>query len=284
MVQDTISDMGLLDPNVRLERYEPSQEHGPAIKLALPLNSPLNAVLRDFAAVENRPIDARAMASPRNISTYFCILHDRENHKLVGIRRSAQFKAVLGARLIQFIDDSFRAVSDRVFRLDHDFDLVIVDDTVFINRVSAFELLAEVDEAVQQAALENTRQLEQTLPFIEFNGISDYVAEHKRSARIVAALRSRADLADTTVANLRRECRRSGVKVHMEDGKLVPELGQEMTFLQTLDRRRYALMLVDGRWEQYEAASRKAAGIREDEHVRRAPATRARQRGARRRA
>lgn len=67
------------------------------------------------------------------------------------------------------------------------------------------------------------------------------------------------------------------------DGKLVPENGQEMAFLQILDRRRYALMLIDGRWEQYEAASRKAAGVREEEEQ--APGVPARtRRGNRRRA
>lgn len=199
MVQDTVTAMALDTPNVQLAQYEPSEEHSGASKLALPLESPLATVVRDFAAVENRHVDAGAMATPRDISTYFCILHDRNGNKLVAIRRSAQFKAVLGARLIQFIDDSFRAVPDRVFKLDHDFDLLIDDETVFINRVSAFELLAEVEEAIQAAAIENARELEQTLPFVEFDGISAYVADHKRAARIVAALRSRQDLGDTTV-------------------------------------------------------------------------------------
>jgi hypothetical protein len=214
MVLDTFTTTGLVNGE-SLEEYEPSQEHGHNSKLVLPLDSPLAVVLREFAAVPNRPINAGAMGDPKEITAYFCIMHDRAGNDLVALRRSAQFKAVLEARLIQFIDDTFRAVNDDVFKLDHDFDLVIFDGNVLINRVAAFELLAEIDEEVQAAAVENTRQLEQTLPFVAFGGISDYVGEHKRAARVVAALRSRDDLPQTSVANLRKECKRSGVKVHL---------------------------------------------------------------------
>jgi hypothetical protein len=134
---------------------------------------------------------------------------------------------------------TFRAVDDHVFKLDRDFDLVIFDGNVLINRVAAFELLAEIDEEVQAAAVENAQQqLEQTLPFVEFGGISAYVGEHRRAARVVAALRVRDDLGETSVKNLKRECKRSGVRVREEDGKLVREPGYEMPFLQMLDRRR----------------------------------------------
>jgi hypothetical protein len=220
------------------------------------------------------------MREPETIAAYFCVMHDRQASKLVALRRAAQFKAVLKARLIQLIDDSFHAVNDDVFKLDRDFDVVIVDDAVLINRVAAFELLAEIDEAVQEAAVENTRQFEQTLPFVGFDGISQYVEDHKRAARIVAALHARDDLAATSVTNLRKECKRSGVRVRMEDGKLLPEPGHELAFLQLLDRRRYAVMLVAGRWEEYEAPNRKSAGVRVDQQAGRAerttPATHAR--------
>ncbi|MEJ7606043.1 MAG: Kiwa anti-phage protein KwaB-like domain-containing protein [Bryobacteraceae bacterium] len=60
---------------------------------------------------------------------------------------------MLKARLVQFIDDTLKAVSDTVFKLDADFDLLMVDDSVYIQRVTAFELLAEIDEQVHAAAV-----------------------------------------------------------------------------------------------------------------------------------
>jgi hypothetical protein len=266
MVDDTFTALDM-EGGVALDAYEPSQEHGSASKLALPLESPFAGVLREFVGLENRPVDAGAMAEPHTITAYFCVLHDREGNSLVAIRRSASFKAVLEARLIQFIDDTLRAVSDDVFKLDRDFDIIVVNDTILINHVSAFELLAEIEEEIQSAAVENTRELEQTLPFVEFAGISSYVGDHKRAARVVAALRGRGDLSQTSVTNLKKECKRSGVQVRVENGKLVPVEGHELAFLQMLDRRRYAISLISGKWEQYEAPNRKAAGVRVEQHA-----------------
>ena len=104
----------------------------------------------------------------------------------------------------------------------NNFDVVIVDGTLLINRVTAFELLAEIDEQVREAAVENTGVLEHTLPFVEFDGIREYVGGHKRTARIVA-LRTRQDLPATSLKNLQKECKRSGVQAPMEDSKVVPE-------------------------------------------------------------
>jgi len=104
-----------------------------------------------------------------------------------------------------------------------------------------------------------------SLPTFGFDSIALFVAGHKRAARIVAALRARDDLASTSATNFRRECVRSGVSVQMIDGRLCPEDGHELAFLQMLDRRRYAISLISGVWEQYEASSRKGVGVRERE-------------------
>ncbi len=267
MVGSTRTGLGLDTEAPRIEAYEPSEQHDPERKLALPLTSPLATTMGTFYNVANRPLDAHAMAAPGGISAYFCVLHDQDGNKLVAIRRATQFKAVLSARLIRFVDDSLKALPDDIFKLDSDFDVLVADNTVYINRVASFEFLAEIDEQVQAAAVENTAQLGQTLPFIDFAGVSGYVADHKRAARVVAALRAREDLPATSPKNLKRECRRSGVHVRMVDGRIMPEPGHELGFLQMLDRRRYALSLVSGRWEQYEAASRKAAGVVEREQA-----------------
>jgi hypothetical protein len=280
MVENTRNGMGLNTPGVRLDRYEPSQEHSVDSRLMLPLRNPLANGLRAFFGAENRPVDAGAMVQPQEITAYFCIIHDQQNIKLVAIRRASQFKAVLKARLIQLIDDTLRAVTDSVFKLDFDFDLLLVDETVYIHRVAAFELLADIDEQVQVAAVENTRQLEETLPFLSVDEIVLYVGSHKRAARMVAALRARDDLSGISVTNLKRECKRSGVLVRSVHGKLCPEPGHELAFLQMLDRRRYALSLVSGKWEQYEASSRKDVGVRIRQGASRTvPARRARRAG-----
>lgn len=250
-----------------LDKYEPSQDYGPDRKLFLNLGDPLAAEFQAFWGDANRPLDVQAMSEPQNITAYFCVLHHKGGDYIIGIRRATQFKAVLKARLLQFLDDSLKAVDDNVFKLDHDFDVIIEDEKVLINRITAFELLANIEAQVQVAAGENCTLLAQKLTFIDFTQVKRYVSTHKRAARVVAALSARTDLTQTTLQNLRRECSRSGVDVRIVKGQLVPSKGQEIAFLNLLDRRRYAIKLIDGKWEQYEAGSRKSAGIRQDNYA-----------------
>ena len=81
--------------------------------------------------------------------------------------------------------------------------------------------------------------------------------------RIIAALLRRGDLAQTSMTNLRRACRLNRIAIDMDEGQLVPRKGQELAFLNLLDRRRYVISLIAGKWEQYEAGSRKGVGVHE---------------------
>jgi hypothetical protein len=47
----------------------------------------------------------------------------------------------------------------------------------------------------------------------------------------------------------------------MQEDKLCPAPKQELAFLEMLDRRRYVVSLVNGKWERYTAASRKSVGV-----------------------
>jgi hypothetical protein len=268
MVLTTRSKMGLDSPNARLPRYEPSQDYGADSPVALPLTNPLAAHLRNFYEQENRPIGGHALAAPEEITSYFCIIHDHDGNKLVAVKRASQFKAVLKSHLIRLVDDSLQAVTDRVFKLDSDFDLLIVDETVQVLRLPAFEHLAAIEEQIRAAAIDNTLELSRTLPAFDFGSLMPFVQSHKKAARLVAALKGRGDLGSTSVTNFRRECRRSGISVTTLDGKVSPEEGHELAFLQMLDRRRYVVSLVAGRWERYEAGSRKSLGTAERQQIR----------------
>lgn len=263
MVNATREGMTVDGSTSKIPQFELSQEYGSGSRAVLPLSNRLASDFRQFYNRENLPIDAEALTEPQTVSAYFCIWHDRADNKLIAIKRASQFKAVLRARLIRLIDDSLHAVDDKIFKLDSDFDVLIVDGRVYIHSVPAFEQLADLDKQIKMAAVENIKGLEDQMPGIAFGKLSDYVAGHKRAARIVAALCSRPDLAETSVTNLRRECQRNSVSVKTIDGKLCPSPGSELAFLQMLDRRRYVISLVAGRWEQYEAGSRKGVGIHE---------------------
>ena len=267
MVLDTRREIGIDTEGAAIPRYEPSQEYTSESRVVLPLRNRLAAKIRAFYERENPPVEPTALRDPQAVSAYFCIIHDHEQNKLIAVKRASQFKAVLKAHLISFIDDSLKAVGDNVFKLDSDFDFIVADEMISVLHVPGFEKIAEMDEAVQSAAVRNVAELATVLPNIAFDNLSDYVSSHKRAARIVASLCARDDLASTSMTNVRRECKRSGVAVQAVDGKLCAEPGNEMAFLHVLDRRRYTLSLISGRWEQYEAGSRKEVGVRNREEA-----------------
>jgi hypothetical protein len=269
MIEETRRGIGIdeVGAELSLPQYEPSEDYTTDSRVSLPLISPLASVVRAFYERENLPVEPAALRESQTISAYFCIVHDQKQNKLLAMKRASQFKAVLKAHLISFIDDTLQAVGDDVFKLDSAFDFVVADDTIFALHIAGFEKIAEMDDAVQSAAIANVAKLATTLPSIEFGGLSTYVGRHKRAARIVASLCTRDDLASISVTNLKRECKRSGVAVQTVDGKLRADAGNEMAFLQMFDRRRYAVSLIPGRWEQYEAGSRKGVGVRKREDI-----------------
>jgi hypothetical protein len=264
MVVKTRATMSLdAAPNIALPLFEPSERYDSESRVALPLEDGLALRLRSFYNLANILTDAEALAEPQEISVYFCIIYDRDDNKLVALRRASQFKAVLKTHLLRFIDNGLHAVKDTVFKLDTDFELFIADDMLYIKNVAAFEQMADIDEEVRTAAVQNIRELERMTPTIGFITLADYVTSHKRAARVIAALHRRDDLQQTSPTNLRRECRKAGVDVQMVNGKMVPAPGSEMGFLNVLDRRRYGVSLIAGRWERYEASSRKGVGVSE---------------------
>lgn len=244
-----------------IRQYEPAESHADGERLALPLDDPLVTRLRTLYERNNLPIRSDAMSTPESITSYFGIFHRQNGSKLMGIRRASQFKGVLKARLCRLLDDSLKAIPDKVFKLDADFDVLIDGTTVHILHPASFDQLAEIDEAVLAAAVAHAQELEQRCPDLGFSSLTEYISTHKRAARLIASIRRRDDLDQTAIAKFRRECQRSGIDVQLLDGKLSPAPKQELAFLEMLDRRRYVISLVNGKWERFAATGRKPVGI-----------------------
>jgi hypothetical protein len=263
MVLTTRIELGLDIANPAVENYELSEQYRAEAPLTLPIDDPLAHRIRMLAAQGGIRTDAKMLDDVKNVTAYFCIMYERSGQKLVAIRRAAQFKAMLRRRLVRVFDETLQAITDPVFQLDSDFDLIVVDSAVYILRPGAFEQLADIDTELLNQAAKNTSALDATVPGIRFSAIAPYVSRHKRAARIIASLLRRADLASISIMSLRRECRRNGISVDSIDGQLVPNKGEELAFLNLLDRRRYVVSLIPGKREQYEAGSRKGIPARE---------------------
>jgi hypothetical protein len=241
-------------------KYEPSEKHGSTEYLYLPLTDELAASVRELHQATNLNIGSDALDEPADVFCYFVRLTDKKMRRLTAVRRASQFKGVLKKRLIRFVSDSLKLIPDDVFKLDIDFDLLVDSANVHILRPSGFEFAGKLQEAILAAVPENIKSLRKDLTFVSFDGIEEYASKHPRAARYLASIRAQAETKNIDKALLKRLCKQTGVDVSESKGMLYVTAGQEMSFLEVLDRRRYEVSLVKEQPEQYRAGSRRRIG------------------------
>ena len=260
MVKATAERIGCFPDANALPLYEHSEKYAAKEPLRYAIqDEDTDTVPVQLFNAANLDTHNAGLAEPTDISFYFGICKDAQNRKILAIRRAVQFKGVLKAkgRLIRWLDDTMKVVEDDVFKLDEDFDYLVTSDEIYILRPNNFVYTADLMDRVLAKSEENIQALGQAISFVQFDDLVEYVKTHPRAARLVAAIKSRDDLAGMTKHNVKKECDATGIDVAEANGKLIPPQGQEMHFLYLLDRRRYSLELVPNTPETYEAASRR---------------------------
>lgn len=235
--------------------YEPAEKHSSTEYLVVPAGGALDAALRELHDAENLAFDDARLSDPETIISYFARFTDDEDRRLTAIRRAAQFKGVLKSKLLRFDDDTLSIFEDNVFKLDNEFDLLLDSDCTHIWRPSAFEFLGGLKQAILDAVPGNVGAIAQDLPFVDLSGIEEYAVSRPRAARYLASIRSQ-ELQGMDRQALETLCDSTGVNIQEVNGALAVRAGDEMGFLEVLDRRRYRLELVPNQPERFRAASR----------------------------
>ncbi len=237
------------------KNYEPAEKHGSTEYLIVPAGGALDAAIRKIHQAENLPFDSGSLSDPQTISYYFVRFTDTEHRQLTAIKRAIQFKGVLKSKLVRLLDDTLQIVEDNVFKLDNDFDMLLDMNHTHIWRPSAFEFIGRLKQAILDVVPDNVDAIASDLPFIELSGIEEYAKSRPRAARYLASIRSQ-ELEGMDPNALVSLCNAAGVKIKEENGRIEAVEGDEMGFLEVLDRRRYRLELIPGQPEKYRAASR----------------------------
>lgn len=261
-VQDALLDM-VRETVAQLEELEAlGAEFNPAEKYAgreyahLPLASEYAGPVRDLHTAGNLPADPDALSDSEAVFCYFARLTDSQGRTLTAMRRAAQFKGIVKARLIRLLTEAVRIVEDTVFKLDTDFDLVADSLKVHLLRPTSFEFMAQLQDAVLAAVPANVAEVERQLSYVDFGSIAEYAGTHPRAARYLASIRSQAGIGGVDRRRLSQLCARTGVELTRTRGKLAVQPGHVLGFLEVLDRRRYQLELIVGEQERFRAASR----------------------------
>ena len=240
--------------------YQPSERYASREVLCSELDQDELAKLRSLPDVELAQIDDSVIDEYENISYYMVVFYDSQDRKIIGVRRASYFKALLRRRnwLVRFLDDTLVPVEDKLFKLDEDFDFIITTDQVYILRPSNFEFVAAIDDTIAERVMEKTLVLANQLLFVDFGPITHYVKSHKRAARLIASISTRDDLDSLDEDKVRALSSLTGVDLQVQNGKIRPQEGNELAFLEVLDRRRYVVDLSEAEVpEAYLAQSRR---------------------------
>lgn len=240
-----------------MAEYEFSEKYASREALVSRLDTPEMGSIHALYDEEGWAINLAALQNPGRISYYFAVFRDDQNRKLLGVRRATQFKGIVKSHLVSFLNDSLTMVDDRVFKLDHEFDFLITDRHVYILHPNGFESIAAIEAFASERAAEKTVALGEQVRFVDFSGLAGFVANHKRAARIVAALTARADMNRIRRRGFEDAARETGVGVERRGSKIRPLVGSELAFLELLDDRRYTTAIRQGGKAAFVAASRK---------------------------
>jgi hypothetical protein len=256
MLASTVAQLQL-DNDIPL--FEPGEKYAAIEPSTVRLDAEYMERVRAIYETDHFPTNPDSLSEVGELAFYFAAFHDSQDRKLVGIRRASQFKGIVRARnrLVSMIDDTLKLVERDVFRLDQDFDYLVSETDVLILRPSGFEYTAAVEGAMTEHAAEMLESLTNTVACVDFESLQDFVTTHRRAARLVASLHARADISQTSLSLLKRGCKANQIEFALSDGRLSPDEGSEMAFLEFLDRRRYPFNLVNGQQEYYVAASRR---------------------------
>jgi hypothetical protein len=257
MLAATSQKIGLPANTQNLPTFSPAEKYSSEEPLKLPLTTEYVTDLVATLSIQNLPSDVNALNFISELEYYYAIFTDGQNRKLFAFRRAAQFKGIIKSKLT-IIHGGILSVLDRpVFKLDNDFDYIVDNQDIFILRPSGFEFTTNVHGAVIQSAAANATTIATSITFLDISRISSYASTHARSARLLAAIRSRNDLHLIDRNLLLTACQQFGISIsHNQNGMVGPNSGHEYDFLCIIDRRAYTATLIPNQPEKYEAASR----------------------------
>lgn len=236
--------------------YEPSERYAGLQHLQVGLDDPTVAFFRELRQVSTFEPGGNILRDPSTIFCYFCRFVDSTGRSLVGIRRSSSFKGVLKqkSRLVSLVSDELRMVSDDLFRLDNDFDVLVDEEHVCILRVAGFETIGGLQDAIKAAATDNVQALSNLLPFVDIS-LVDHMSFGVTTARQLASVKQQ-QLSGITLSSLRAACDVNGISYSQANGRLEFDDDALGDLLDILDRRLYVDGLVPSRPTRYKAGSR----------------------------
>jgi len=237
--------------------YEPSERYESMEYIYLPVGDTKAELLLNLHTASNLRLDHNVLSEPEKVFCYFVRMTDNIGQNLTAMRRASQFKGVLKNQLISSLDDTLRIIKDKVFKLDHDFDLLVDSQYIHILRPSGFEYIGKLKQAILDAVPTSISKIQRDIDFVNWEPIQQYAMKHPRAARYLASISTFDRSSEIEKNRLLDLCRHTGVDVEELNGKILVKEKLTLDFLKIVDRRLYWIELTGGSLEVYEASSRR---------------------------
>ena len=230
-------------------QYNPAETYPTKRYLTIALDADIVELFQNLYEVPNfEPGGLEILNHPRSIFCYFAQLVDQNDRGLFAMRRSSSFKSILRQtnRFLIWQQNELRLLGDDMFRLDHEFDLLIDDEAVHILHPKGFEQLGSLQQLLRDAAAENIELMNNRLPFVIWAWDDPDFRMPIGLARKLAALRNE-NLEGLTADALQQLCQSTNVPFQqLPDGMLEFDQVDVEGLLDTLSRRRARIEVIPG--------------------------------------
>lgn len=244
----------------KVHDFELAQKYSDEECAKLSLSDPLADQIRDLYDTGKIEPNTDALNDLDKVIAYFGIIDEKGKDRLLGLRQARAFKS-LKAKPVWTLSDGQLTVDDRPkFTLSANWEIMTSGQDLMIVSATALERICDLSGPIRVAAEAGLEVIAPQLAFMNMEPLKARVGKYTRSARIVADLQRRGDLAAVTEGALKNQSDFQGIEYEVVDHKYMVKVGSEEKLLMLLDRRRYADPLVSDNPDIYEADSRHKVG------------------------
>ena len=239
-VKQTVEDMSVIPGD--WERYSVSEDYGSPKKIASPMSDELMEPFRRLFSIGAFEDDIEILKKPDKLEYYFAVLRDENSNKLIGIRQAQRFKGIVAERsvLVRWSDSTLKLISDSVFRIDAEFDLVFDSEWILVRNHRALERVADLSRRVAAAAKQKIEAIEKRISFVDLSGIKADIGSHPRSARLANSISRRLDLDKIQMSQVESMAAAQKIPLLKDGhGRIRPRVADRHKFLEIFDDRRY---------------------------------------------
>ncbi|MBX3112045.1 MAG: hypothetical protein KF857_08560 [Fimbriimonadaceae bacterium] len=246
--------------SAQVQQFQLAEKYSDDQCAKLDLSDPLAETIKGLFDATSVEVNPDVLDDMEHVVAYFGAIEETNSPKRLGIRQARTFKSLRTKPVWTFAEGQLTEDKRPKVTLSDSWELLTEGKGLFIVSATALERICDLAPAIRKSAIDGLAEISPNIPFLNMEPLIARVEGYTRSARIVADLQKRGDLAVVSETALKNESDKQGIEYEIIDHKYMVKVGSEEGLLMLLDRRRYADPLVAVNPDIYEADSRHKVG------------------------